>query len=326
MAATPDVLVTGATGFIGSTLTRQLVEDGAHVRIFRRETSSLEQLGDVATRVDHAIGDITGARGLYDAMEGIDRVYHLAAVVSFAPGDQDLLRRTNVAGTANVVNAALEAGVDRLVHTSSMAAFGRSTDGPIDETTEWHGGTRRSAYARSKYRAELEIRRAMAEGLDAVIVNPSLVFGIGTQEANTRRIVDAVRNGWLLAVPPGTTNVVDVRDVAVGHRTAMATGENGRRYFLGGDNLSWKQIAHTLAHAFGVEPPRFTVPRSLMTVGGVVGEMTGRIMQSRPFLTRATARTATHSYSYDNSRARSELGCTFRPFSDTARWIAEGVK
>jgi dihydroflavonol-4-reductase len=327
MSSTGTVLVTGATGFIGSVLTRQLVDAGAGVRIFRRDTSSLDLLGDYAERVEHTVGDLTHARSLYDAMQGVDRVYHVAAKVSFAPGEEEALRRVNADGTANVVNAALEAGVDRLVHTSSMAAFGRptETDGVIDETTEWQGAPHRSAYARSKRRAELEVHRGIAEGLDAVIANPSLVFGVGGPETNTRRIVDAVRSGWLLVVPPGGTNVVDVRDVAAGLRAAMAKGETGRRYFLGSENLSWKAFTTALAEAFGREPPRYTMPRSLLTVGGAVAEGVATLTRTRPFLTRSTARTASRTYRYDNSRACTELDCTFRPFEETARHIADAL-
>ncbi|WP_103028192.1 SDR family oxidoreductase [Salinibacter altiplanensis] len=323
----PVVLVTGATGFVGAVLTKQLVDAGTDVRIFRRDDSSLARLGTYAERVDHAVGDLRQARSLYEAMRGIDRVYHVAAKVSFARGDRAAVRRVNADGTAHVVNAALEAGVDRLVHTSSIAALGRppEPDGLIDETTEWQGLPHRSAYARSKRRAELEVHRGIAEGLDAPLVNPSLVFGVGEPGTNTRRIVDAVRSGWLLAVPPGGTNVVDVRDVAAGLRAAMHRGETGRRYFLGGENRSWKTLATVLAEEFGVRPPRYTVPPSLLNVGGALAEGVAAITRTQPVLARTTARTAARTYRYDNSRARTELGCTFRPFEETARHIADAL-
>ena len=327
MSTSPTVLVTGATGFLGSVLTKQLVDAGTDVRIFRRDTSSLDLLGTYAERVDHAVGDLRRARSLYAALQGIDRVYHVAAKVSFAPGDQEALRRVNADGTANVVNAALRADVDRLVHTSSIAALGRPVepDGLIDETTEWEGRPHRSAYARSKRRAELEVHRGIAEGLDATIVNPSLIFGVGGPGTNTRRIVDAVRSGWLRAVPSGGTNVVDVRDVAAGLRAAMHRGETGRRYFLGSENSSWMALAHTLASAFGVAPPRTTVPPWALTVAGAMAEGVATVTRTQPFLTRTTARTASRTYRYDNSRARAELDCTFRPFGETARHIAEAL-
>lgn len=327
MTTDGKVLVTGGTGFVGSVLTRQLVAEGADVRIFRRDTSSLDLLGEAADAVEHAVGDVTHARSVHDAMTDVDRVYHVAAKVSFDPREQEALRRVNADGTANVINAALEAGIDRLVHTSSIAALGRPPvpNAAIDETTAWEGGAHRSAYARSKRRAELEVHRGIAEGLNAVIVNPSLIFGVEGGETSTRRIVNLVRSGWLLGVPTGGTNVVDVKDVAAGHRAAMNAGESGRRYILGGDNRSWKSIATTLATAFGVDPPRYTVPSALLKGSATLSEALATLTRTRPFLPRSFAQTASRTYRYDNTRAREELDCTFRSFEDTTDRIAQAL-
>lgn len=328
MGTSGKALVTGATGFVGAALTRHLVSSGCDVRIFRRESSNLDLLGRVADDVEHAVGDITFAPSLYDAMEGVDRVYHVAAKVSFSERDREVLRRINVDGTANVVNAALRSGVERLVHTSSVAALGRpqSTDTTIDETTAWADAPHRSAYACSKRQAELEVHRGIAEGLDAVIVNPSLVFGVGNAETNTRRIVDAVRSGWAIAVPGGGTNVVDVRDVAAGHQKAMHDGESGRRYLLGSENRSWEGIITVLAQAFGVTPPRYTLPEVVLHAGSMLIESMALLTRNHPFITRATAQTACRTYRYDNHRACEELGCSFRPFEETAQRIAHHLQ
>jgi dihydroflavonol-4-reductase len=327
MAAAAPTLVTGATGFIGSVLTRQLVEEGADVRILRRASSSLDLLGAAAEHVDHAVGDVTHPQSLLRAMEGIERVYHVAGRVRFARRDRAALRRVNAEGTAHVVNAALEAGVERLVHTSSIAALGRPAGqkAMIDETTEWVPAPDRSAYAQTKHRAELEVHRGIAEGLDAVIVNPSVVFGVGRPGTTTRRIVAAVRRRRLPGVPPGGTNVVDVQDVAAGHRMAMRRGKAGRRYVLAGDNLAWRAIIETLAQAFGVDPPRYTIPAGVLRAGAVLSEIGAFLTRTRPLLPRAAARTAARTVRYDNSRARDELGCSFRPFRATALRIAEAL-
>ncbi len=330
-------LVTGGTGLLGSELVQQLVSDGVPIRIFRRETSELRLLGPAASEVDHAVGDVRDARSLRRAMEGVGRVYHAAARIRFGPGEREALRRVNVGGTANVVNAALDAGVDRLLHVSSMAAFGRPTstyDTPaathdatraapvIDERTSWDGTASRSAYATSKYESELEIHRGIAEGIDAVIVNPSLIFGVGREGENTRRIVDAVRSGWARAVPPGRTNVVDVKDVAAGMQRAMQRGETGRRYFLGSENLSWEEIVRTLARAFGQRPPTATLPPFAMRAAAVVAEAVAAVTGTSPAISREQVRTSTGSLAYSNQRARDELGMEFRPFTDTAHRIA----
>lgn len=323
-----SILVTGATGLLGSVLTRQLVEADADVRIFRRTTSLLDLLGDTSDRVEHAIGDVRDARSVARAMDGIQHVYHTAAKIGFASGDRAALRAVNVGGTANVVNAALATGVERVVHTSSMAAFGRPArpDGTVDEDTAWESGADRSDYAQSKYDAELEVHRGIAEGLDAVLVNPSLIFGVGRSGDNTRRIVDAVRDGWAKAAPPGCTNVVDVEDVAEAHRRALHCGATGRRYFVGSETLSWMEILRTLADAFGIDPPTRTVPPALLKSGAVLSEALAFVTRTDPLLSRRLAQTALRQHTYSNRRAVEELGCSFRPFADTVQRIAAALR
>lgn len=318
-------LVTGATGLIGSTLTHQLLAEGETVRIVHRPTSSFDLLSEAAERVERVVGDLLDPRSLYRAMDGMDRVYHAAALIE-AEGSTEHLRRVNVDGTANVVNAALQAGVQRLVHVSSIAALGhpedRADDIVIDETSPWRPTVDDSAYARSKYNAELEVHRGIAEGLDAVLVNPSLVFGTGRPSTNTRRIVDAVRSGWMPGVPDGGTNVVDVKDVAAGLRHAMDRGTTGERYILGSENLSWHEIVRTLADALGVDPPTRTIPPGVLTAAGWVAEGTAWLTGRAPRFSRALARSASRSRCYDNQKAVDELGCSFRPFAETAHRIA----
>jgi dihydroflavonol-4-reductase len=318
-------LVTGATGFVGSELVRQLSGRGEDVRILRRRESSLTLLGDVADRVEHAIGDVADADSVIAALHGIGRVYHTAGLVRFeGKSGEGLLRQVNVQGVANVVNAALRSGVERLVLTSSMAAFGRP-DVPssvIDETAEWQNSSVNSVYARSKYEGELEVYRGIAEGLSAVIVNPAVIFGVGRAGDNTMQIVEKVRNRKLPAIPPGGTNVVDVIDVAAGHVRAMEAGEVGERYFLGGENLSWSEIIGTLADAFGVEPPRFKVGPQVALGIARVSKVVSAVTGARPLITMETARTASRFYRYSNRKATEDLGCTFRPFRETAERIA----
>ncbi len=321
-------LVTGATGFIGSEITRQLLDRGDDVRILRREASMLDLLGEAAAHVEHAVGDVTDPDSLVAAMQGVEQVYHAAAYVGFGGRRaRQRLFRINVQGTAHVVNAALKTGVGRLVHTSSMAAFGRPEhgDGRIDEATPWQPSRAITAYARSKYEAEMEIHRGLAEGLDAVMVNPSLVFGVGREGDNTRQIAERIRDGKIPAYPAGGTNVVDVRDVAAGHLRAMALGVTGERYFLGSENLSWKAIFETMADAFGVAPPRFRLPPRLAVTLAALSEAAAFATRSRPVMTRAMARQTARVHVYDHRKAVDELGCSFRPFSETARHLADAI-
>lgn len=318
------ILVTGATGLVGSALVRQLVAQDATVRILRRPNSPLDALGEAADAVEHAVGDLTEGYTVRQAMHGITHVYHAAARVDLG-GDLRTLRPVNVQGTAHVLNAARQEGVARVVHTSSIAALGRpaSHEGLISEDTAWTGGPTRSAYAQTKRESELQVHRSIAEGLDAVIVNPALVFGTGRPDASTHQIVQAVRSERLPGVPPGGTCVVDAEDVAMGMRRAMLHGTTGRRYILGSQNLSWAQIIGTLAEAHGVEAPERVISEGWLRVAGGLAEAWAWLTRATPRFSRTMAHTASRTMRYDTTRARTELECTFRPFSDTAARIAE---
>lgn len=319
------VLVTGATGLLGSTLTRRLLESGEDVRILRRESSPLDLIRDVNLGVEHVVGDMNDDVSLGKAVHGIEQVYHTAALVSMGGRtERRRLMRVNVDGTAALVNASVAAGVRRFVHTSSMAAFGRPErpDGVITEESEWHRSKANSIYAQSKYLSELEIHRGIAEGLDAVIVNPALIFGVGREGDSTMSIVDRVRSEKLFAIPSGGTNVVDVLDVSDGMVRAMARGGTGERYFLGSENLSWSRIIRVLADAFGRPPPRWTLSRTPALALAVVSEAWAVTTRTPPLITRAHARSMSRSYEYSNRKAVEALGCSFRPFELTAARLA----
>ncbi|CAN5850003.1 SDR family oxidoreductase [soil metagenome] len=323
--ASQTVLVTGATGFLGGELVRQLLAEGAEVRILRRRNSQLDLLGYAASQVDHAIGDITNPEAVNAACTGVNQVYHLAARVGFGgKREEQVLFDVNARGTANVVNAALRNGVGRAVFTSSIAALGRSTTpvALIDETAEWRQSKANTAYARSKHAAELEVHRGVAEGLDALMVCPALIFGPGRTGDNTTKIVGKVRKEKLPFYPAGGTCVVDVADVAIGHRLAMKSGQTGQRYIFGGENLSWEEILVTLADALDVAPPRWRMPPGLALAAAAASEAAATILRREPLLTRETAMTSSHFHRYSSQRAEDELGYHYRPFSETAARIA----
>jgi len=322
----PLNLVTGGTGLVGSALVRQLVIAGEPVRVLRRATSPLELLGMAGDYVEHALGDVTDPEAVRDAMVGVGRVYHAAALLNFSGGrrDEERLFEVNVEGTAHVVDAAREAGVERLVHVSSIAALGRpATPGDlIDEETPWADSSMNTGYAKSKRSAEWEVQRGVAEGLDAVMVNPSLVFGRGRPGEGTMRAVERAHRGGLWMAAPGGTSVVDVQDVALGMRAAMEKGRTGERYILTAENLPFSMLFATLSAAFGQPPPRVVLsPRALLAVGTVAGAL-GRLTFTTPKLTREQARIASTTYRYSHRKAVEELGLTFRPFRETAERIA----
>ena len=316
------ILVTGATGFVGSALVRRLVTEGADVRVLRRASSSLDLLGDVD--VEHAVGDVTDPDTVWAAMNGVEVVYHVAAVVAFGRRARERLRRVNVEGTAHVVDAANAASVRRLVHTSSIAALGRPErpGGDLDETAVWTRSTANTDYARSKHDAEREVQRAVAEGLDAVIVNPALVWGPGRSGEGTFALAERIAASRMPLAPPGATGVVDVEDVAAGLCLACAHGATGERYVLSGASLPWLEIVDTLAHATGARPPRGTAPSWALGMLGALAEAGALATRSDPAVTRATARSASAAYRYDGTKATRDLGLHYRPFTETAARIA----
>src|SRR5690606_17243454 len=181
-------------------------------------------------------------------------------------------------------------------------------------------------YAVSKHLAEMEVQRAVAEGLDAVIVNPALIFGPGRPGDNTMQIAEKLQAGRFPAVPAGGTCVVDVADVADGMIHAMARGRTGERYLLGGENLLWRDLLGQLAEALGVGLPRLTLTRRPALALAARREAAAALTRTRPLITFETARTASAVYRYSNRKAVEELGCTFRPFRETAARVAAAVR
>ena len=315
------ILVTGATGFVGSRLTRQLVEAGHRVRILRRPTSTADLLGAVARQVEHCTGDIMDPDSLRAAMEDVEVVFHAAAAVHM--GAKTFVQH-NAQGTACVVDAALDQGVGRLVHTSSIAALTPRYDGALtDESAPWEPDRCVLPYAHSKYASELEVYRGVAEGLDVVMVNPSVVYGPGRKHEGSMQVVELVRRRRAWVYPSGSINAVDVEDVAAGHIRAMEAGKTGERYILAGENLSWKSLLSTLADALGVPAPRVRMPFAPVYGLCAIAELAGWISNRPVETTRAVIRYAVRQTAYSNAKAVAELGCTFRPFRVTAERLAQ---
>lgn len=312
---------------VGAALTRRLVDEGARVRLLVRDDGRLGLVGRAAAQTERVRGDVTAPETLVPAMNGVTHVVHAAAALGTGrPSDRELLHAVNVAGTAAVADAALAAGAERLVHVSSIAALGRTGDDAlVDESAVWTPSPLNTPYATSKHLAEREIHRAIAEGLDAVTINPALVFGEAHPGENTRRIVEQVRDGRLPGVPPGGTGVVDVLDVVDGILRAMDAGKTGERYVLVSENLLWRDLLATLAGALGVTPPRRLVPMPLARALAVGSEAVARVTGTAPVLTRERVRQMQERYRYSAAKAERDLGATFRPFAETAARLARHV-
>ena len=258
-------LVTGSTGFIGSNLCRSLLTAGFKVRAFHRPDSSLMLLEDLP--VEHASGDITQPETILNAMREVDFVFHTAARLGRPVVVEDLYK-VNVLGTRYLLEAAMQSNVKRVIHTSTTAALGvprrishrQDNHLLMNENNTWNFPARWWPYGHSKYRAELEVQNAVARGLDAVIVNPSLVIGAGDiNRIGGETIIHAAQN-LLFAAPAGGLNIVHIDDLVDGHLKAVEFGRRGERYILGGENMTHLAYLNLLSRVVGVRAPRFTVP------------------------------------------------------------------
>ena len=325
-------LITGGTGIVGAHVLLACTAGGRTVKALRRAGSDVAVVERIfrhyrndadalLQRIQWVEGDLHDMPALLAALDGVTHVYHAAALVSFDPRDDLALMRTNAAGTANLVNAALERGVRRLCHVSSTATIGTAPEGQQrDEALPWTEDRDTSPYAQSKYQAELEVYRGIAEGLDAVIVNPCIVIGPGAPGRSSMTMVERVRKG-IGYHPPGSNAVVDARDVADCMLALMEQGVTGERYLLVGENLDYRGIFSALAGAFGKPPPTHALPAWLLALAWRM-ERLRTLFGGRPLVTRHTAHSAVIRRSFSNAKVSATLGHRFRNAAEMAANVA----
>ena len=316
------VLVTGATGFVGAYLLRLLLQKGYKVRALRRKSSSMAFLQGIADQVEWVEADVTDLGALEDAFEGVTHVFHCAALVSFHPKDAAKMHKINVEGTANIVNLCLDFGVKRLVHVSSIAALGRAANRPhLDENCKWVESKQNSRYAQSKYAAEMEVQRGVAEGLSAAIVSPSVIVGSKDWEEGMSGFFKKIDEG-LKFCPIGGSGFVDVRDVVRFMVLLMESDIVGERYILNSDNLLHRQFFGMIATELGVKPPPITVGPFLAEVAWRVEWLKEKILGTTPMATKESARASVTNYTYGNEKSRSVFGFEYIPFAQTVKETA----
>ncbi len=320
-------LVTGSTGLVGANVVEVLNEAGWHVRILRRTTSRLDALEGLV--YEDAVGDILDKESLLRAMEGVDVVFHVAGAADHWRTSRERLYQVNVDGTRTVVEAALETGVQRLVYTSSIAAIGPAPDPdhPVDEQHTFNLPPDLFPYGHSKWLAEEEVRKGIERGLDAVIVNPSIVIGPRDVHLITGSMFITLQRsrGFPLA-PRGGSGVVAARDVALGHLRAAEVGRTGERYILSAENLTHKQLACMLADALGVPGPRWELPPWMAPPLASLVEFLRSLGIKVP--TRgSTLRMSVYWFYVNNEKSRRELGLVYSPLQDAVRealtWLRE---
>ena len=310
------VLVTGGTGFVGSNLTRALVNDGIEVRILRRERSELRALGQV--RVEHAIGDVRDYESVRRAVHGCDIVYHTAAMVSYWKKQRSEMFEINIGGTANIVRACLEGGVRKLIHTSSIAAIGHNTDGsPADEETPFNWDRHNIGYRISKHKAEEVVLEGVKNGLFAVMVNPSIIMGPGDIHFHGGQIIRDVRRKRIFYYVKGGANIVFVGDVVRGHLAAAELGKTGSRYILGGENLTHRDILTTVAEVVEGIRPLMRLPHSIVRLLATASEEIANLTNRKPWIPRELAASMPFHTWFSSAKATRELGFSSTPFRKT---------
>lgn len=320
------VLVTGATGFLGSNLAAALAEQGHEVRVLRRKTSRLTALEGV--RFDSVIGDIMEPGSVEAAVTGCDLVFHTAAISQYWLNDRATTYRVNVEGTRNVVNAARKAGVQRLVHTSSVAALGYGSRGTLlDETHEFPDAQQWWPYGHSKYLAEQAVHEACEAGLAAVIVNPTIILGPRDINFVSGSIVKASIEGTLRVAPPGGANFVHVADVVAGHIAAATRGRPGERYILGCENLSYYAMATIAGEVTGGAGPLVILPQWTLRPLAWIVDTVNALRKAPPVMTGERMLLSGETFYFDTGKAVRELELPQTPFrtavEDTYRWYKD---
>lgn len=308
------VLLTGASGFVGAAVARALLRRGCKVRAMARASSPRTNLADLDAEI--VVGDLLDRASLDRAMAGVACLCHVAADYRIWAPDSEEIVRNNLAGTRNVMEAALAAGVERIVYTSSVATLLPDPAGAADETRPAAPDQAIGAYKRSKVEAERLVERMVAErGLRAVIVLPSTPIGPrDVRPTPTGRIVVEAASGRMPAFVESGLNLVHVDDVAEGHVLALERGRIGERYVLGGQDVSLRAMLATIARLTGRRAPTLSLPRAPLFPLAWVNERLARMTGKEPFLTLDGLRMAAHAMYFSSAKAQNELGYSARPY------------
>lgn len=315
------ILVTGGTGFIGAYLIRLLLAKGyENIRTLKRPESPMGLARSFANRVEWVNADIRDVADLALAMKGVQKVYHSAAVVSFSGANARLMKEVNVEGTANVVNLALEEGIEKLLHVSSIAALGNPRQQEaVTEDSKWELGNYGTIYGLTKHLAEMEVWRSKAEGLKVAVVNPSNVLGSGfwKERTSTGQLFFKIWKG-LKFYPLGATGWVDVRDVVNFMVELMESDVEGERFILNAENRDFKDLFQRIAEAMNSPSPSIKASYFLREMAWRAAWFQSKLTGGDPIITKETARTSASRKCYSNVKSLSAFqGFSYRPVNQT---------
>ena len=312
------ILVTGGTGFLGSYLLRYLVEQGYNnIHAIRRSTSKMDLVEEVKDKINWIECDILDVVGLGEAMQGVQQIYHVAAMVSFEPKHRKKMHQVNIEGTANIVNLALVHGVEKLVHVSSTAAIGRRKKiTQIDEKTKWERSNYNSEYGISKYLAEQEVWRGMAEGLSAVVINPGIILGAGFWEEGSAKFFMKMWKGNKFYGRGGNA-FVDVRDVSRLMIMMMESEVAGERFLAIGENWPYQKVFDTIADSIGKSRPTIGLNAFLGGLAWRVEWVRSKLTGSSALVTKETVQNSFRTWVYDNQKSIDTFDFQYTPLEKT---------
>lgn len=316
------ILVTGATGLVGSHLLVKLLQENEEVKALFRSEKQIEKVKNVFAfydqmalfdKINWVKGDITDIPSLEIAFENITHVYHCAALISFDPSDEEELRKINIEGTANVVNCCIDFGVKKLCHVSSIAALGnpKEHETAITEETEWNPEELHSDYSITKYGAEMEVWRGHQEGLEVVIVNPGVIFGFGFPKKGSDVIIQSVKKG-LSFYTKGNIGIISVEDVVNCMVRLMKIESNGERYTLVGENISTKALLDYIAEKLNLKKPSIEATKWITSIAWRMDWLISKLLNRKRKLTKNTAEASHSKHLYETSKVISALKITFK--------------
>lgn len=318
------IFVTGGTGFVGSYLLRYLIQKGyKNIRALKRPTSKMDLVASIQDKIEWVEGDILDLPLLEEVMMGIDQVYHCAAMISFNPSDAAQMLQINEMGTENIVNTSILLKVKKLVHISSIAAIGREKYGQtITEKTAWQKDNTTSNYSFSKYSAEMQVWRGIAEGLDAIILNPSIILGSGFWDQGSTEIFKLYGEGFPF-YSDGSNGFVDVRDVA---RLAISTMESNiteERFIVNGSNQSLRKIFNLISEKAGTKAPSWKITPLLASIGWRLVWLQSKITGKSPTITKESVQSALGKHQFSNQKSIDRFDFKYTPIEQT---ISETVE
>ncbi len=316
------VLVTGATGFLGQHLIKRLLRENIPVRALYRDEKKRAVISFPTENIEWIKGDVLDIFSLEEAMKDCDKVYHCAGIVSFSKKDETRMMKVNIQGTANVANECLTSGVKKLLHVSSVASLGRTENAElISEKHKWEENKLNTRYAVSKHKAEMEVWRGVAEGLNAVVICPTMIFGPGDWNENTSKLFKTVNNG-LKFYPVGGNGMTDVRDVCDIAFQLMQSDIVNERFVVCGTNWTYKDFFFAVADALNKPRPTIKLNPSMAIIGARVLSLLS-LIGKEPLVTVESARTSSNTFFYDGAKVSQALNFKFRDFNETIKWVSE---